>query len=124
TPTTGLCTLRRTPVGSSTAVIVDGPVACDSQTYSQTLSYGDGFYQLSVQLTDPYNNAGVVGVSTGYNLDATPPGAPTVSGPNGNGPTHTSNVKSVDYAITSSVEAGATEECRLNRDGNIVDDWA
>jgi hypothetical protein len=120
TPTTGTCTLRRTPVGSTTAAIVTGPVACNSETFSTTLSAGDGFYQLSVQLTDPQGNAGAVAVSTGYTLDMTPPGAPTVSGPSG-----TSNVTRVDYDITSVVESGATAECRLTRDATtVVDDWA
>ncbi|MBK5306542.1 MAG: Ig-like domain repeat protein [Frankiaceae bacterium] len=119
TPSTGTCTLSRTPVGSSTAAVVAGPVACDSGTYATTLTFGDGFYQLSVRLTDPQNNLGVVAVSTGYTLDATPPGAPTVTGPTG-----TSNDTSADYAITSAVEATATAECRLNRDGAVISDWA
>ncbi|MDX6200176.1 MAG: large repetitive protein [Actinomycetota bacterium] len=120
TPTTGTCTLSRTPVGGTTAAIVVGPVACDSETFSTTLTFGDGFYQLSVQLTDPQGNAGAVAVSTGYNLDLTPPGTPTVTGPSG-----TSNVTTAGYAISSTVEAGATAECKLTRDGTVVvSDWA
>ncbi|MDT7570064.1 MAG: large repetitive protein [Actinomycetota bacterium] len=119
TPSTGTCTLRRTPVGSSTAAAVIGPVPCNGQTFAADLTFGDGFYQLFVQLTDPQSNAGAVAASTGYTLDLTPPGAPTVSGPTG-----TSNVTKADYDITSAVEAGATAECKLTRDGTIaVSDW-
>ncbi|MDT7538540.1 MAG: large repetitive protein [Actinomycetota bacterium] len=116
-PSTGLCTLSFTPLGSTTAQS-GAPVACDAFTYTTTLG-ADGAYQLSVQLVDPSTNKGIVGVSQVYNLDATPPGAPTVSGPGG-----TSNKTSADYAITSVVEPLATSECRLTRDTTVVSDWA
>jgi hypothetical protein len=118
TPSTGVCTLSRTAVGATTASVV-ATAACDSGTYSTTLTYGDGFYQLAVQLTDPYANAGPAAVSTGYTLDATPPAAPGVDGPKG-----TSNKTSADYSLTSLVETGATAECLLTRDGATVQDWA
>jgi hypothetical protein len=118
-PSTGTCSLSRTPVGSTTASVVVGPTACDSGTFSANLTYGDGLYKLTVQLTDPTFNAGAFATSADYNLDATPPGAPTVSGPTG-----TSNKTAVDYAIVGPVEALATSECRLTRDTTIVSDWA
>jgi hypothetical protein len=118
TPSTATCTLSLTPVGASASAVVAGPVACNGGTLSTTLSDGDGLYQLAVQLTDRYGNPGVFGVSAGYTLDTTAPGAPTVSGPSGTG-----NTTSASYSLASPVEAGATAECRLLRDGAVVDDW-
>jgi hypothetical protein len=116
TPSTGLCTLSFTPLGSTTAQ-PGTTVACNAFTYTTTLG-ADGAYQLAVQLVDPSTNKGIVGLSQIYNLDATAPAAPTVSGPTG-----TSNKTSADYAITTVVEPLATEECRLTRDTTVVSDW-
>ncbi|MDT7544930.1 MAG: large repetitive protein, partial [Actinomycetota bacterium] len=117
-PSTGLCTLSRTPVGSTVASVV-ATTPCNGFTYATTLTYGDGVYQLAVQLTDPYDNAGAVAVSAAYTLDATAPAAPGVDGPTG-----TSNKTSADYSLTTPVEAGATAECQLTRDGAVVQAWA
>ncbi|MEO6204256.1 MAG: Ig-like domain-containing protein, partial [Mycobacteriales bacterium] len=76
--------------------------------HGETLTAGDGPYVLQVRLTDPVGNTGAPVNSVTYTLDRTPPGAPTVTGPGG-----TSNKTTADYAISSTVEAGATAECRL-----------
>jgi hypothetical protein len=110
---TGECTLRH-----GTTVLVNA-TACDAGTYSTTLSDGDGDYTLTVRLTDQYGNIGGTTTSVTYTLDATPPGAPDVSGP-----TTTSNNTTANYAITSVIEGGATAECRLERGTTVVNDWA
>jgi hypothetical protein len=112
TPSTGLCTLTFTSLAGVTTT--GAAVACDSGTYTATLD-ADGAYTLSVQLVDPWTNKGVVSTSGAYTLDATPPGAPAVTGPGS-----TSNDTTADYAIASAVEAGATAECLLYKDGAAV----
>ena len=110
---TGVCTLTH---GSTVLVAA---AACNSGTYSATLADGDGVYTLTVQLTDQYHNVGGTTTSAPYTLDATPPGAPIVTGP-----TTTSNNTTANYAITSVIEAGATAECRLERGTTVVSDWS
>ena len=63
---------------------------------------------LQVRLTDPVGNTTTAVSSQPYTLDQTPPGAPAVTGPSG-----TKNVASATYAFASTVETGATAECRL-----------
>ncbi len=87
--------------------VVKAWASCGSP-HGESLTYGDGDYQLQVRLTDPVLNTNAPVTSATYTLDRTPPAAPTVSGPTG-----TKNVTSADYSITSTVESGATAECRL-----------
>lgn len=90
------------------------PFAACGTPHGATLTYGDGAYYLQVRLTDGQGNTTAIVDSATYTLDLTPPGAPTVIGPGG-----TSNATSAEYSLSGPVEAGATAECRLNRDTTL-----
>jgi diguanylate cyclase (GGDEF)-like protein len=104
------CQLRKNEAGSGL------PRSCTSgETWALD---GDGRWALEVVLTDQADNASLPGLSPTYLLDRVAPAAPTVSGPFGPG-----NVRDVVWTVAG--EAGATVECRLERDDTVVvQDWA
>ncbi len=76
---------------------------CDSGTFAPALP-GDGTYAVAVTLTDAAGNTSQPGTSGSYVYDGTPPGAATVTGPQGPG-----RVAAVGW----SVEGEGTARCRL-----------
>ena len=83
---------------------------------SRTLP-GDGSYVLQVRQTDAAGNQSPLGSSGTYSYDGTPPSTPVVTTPSGPS-------SSLAPALSFSVEAGSTPECRLLRAGALVRDWA
>ncbi len=90
---------------------------CASPSRYDLTGRGDGRYTISVRAADAAGNVGP-GSSRGYDLDTTPPAAPSFT----NGPGASGDDATPRWSFTG--EDGATYECRLSRGGNAVGDWA
>ena len=89
--------------------------ACASP-YAPTLG-ADGIYTVQFRADDAAGNTGNVTTRT-YTLDRVNPAPPAITG----GPADPSNTQTAQYTFTG--EVGATYECRLERGGTAVSDWA
>jgi hypothetical protein len=84
--------------------------------YATTLT-ADGTYQLAVRVTDPAGNVSLTGVSGTYLYDATAPSTPVVVAP-------ASPSAQLSPTWTFTGDSGVTSECRVERGGLLVQDWA
>ncbi|MEA2428585.1 MAG: hypothetical protein QOF37_2213, partial [Thermoleophilaceae bacterium] len=98
------------------ATPISGWATCTSpQTYDVSAS-GDGSYTFSTRGLSPLGTPGPVATSN-YDLDATAPAAPTVTGP-------TTPGSGASPSWSFSGEAGGTYSCQLDRGGTVISAWA
>lgn len=79
---------------------------------------GDGGYRVEAVDTDQALNASPTGTSAPLVLDTVVPGVPTLTA----APSGSSPQTAVSWSFT--VPSDATAQCRLERDGGVVEDWA
>ena len=96
---------------------VSGWAACTSPHAFDLTGGPDGTYTISVRATDAAGNTGSAATSS-YDLDATAPGAPSITA----APKSPGNSSSPSWSF--SAQPGEVTECRLDRGGNAVAGWA
>ncbi len=108
---TTTCRLER-----GATVVSDWGPCTSPRTYSLLLQ-PDGAYTFRVIATDGAGNASPE-AQRSFTLDTSAPAAPVI----GSGPTGDSQDAMPAYGFTA--EIGASTDCRLDRDGSAVSDWA
>jgi predicted phage tail protein len=108
--TTPMCRLER-----GATVVSDWSTCTSPKTWA--LGGTDGTYTFRVRADDAAGNEGAVTTRT-YVLDDEPPAAPVITG----GPTGPTNAQTPQWTFT--IEGGTTAECRIERSGTTVSDWA
>lgn len=99
------------------ATVLSDWASCTSPRSYDLSGEPDGVHTFAVRATDAAGNVGPDS-SDAYDLDRTPPGAPTLSG----GPGALGNDPTPSWAFEA--EAGAATSCRLEREGAVLFDWA
>ena len=105
-------------VDGAGGVVVSGWAPCTSPAAYDLAGNSDGSFTLSVRATDVAGNTGAAGTSS-YVLDRTGPEAPSIDV----APPATGSDTTPTWDVSSD-EPGATLECRTERDGALLADWA
>jgi hypothetical protein len=97
-------------------VVSDWSACTDPRTYDLSAE-PDGSHSFSVRARDAAGNvSGAAG--SGYDLDRVAPGTPSIT----SSPPSPGNDRTPEWSFTG--EAGASLDCRLERGGTVVSDWA
>jgi predicted phage tail protein len=99
------------------ATVVSDWAPCSSPKTWDLSAEADGAYTFRVRATDAALNQGAEATGT-YTMDHTAPAAPTITG----GPAADSSDQTPQFSFTA--EAGSTTQCRIDRPGFVVSDWA